>query len=85
MVTGERDIVTPKAGPCSHPQSETRDTWSPRECWAPSLACCVSLGKSPHLYEPWFFSSKNSPYHTHLKGLLWDIKEMMAFKYMMTS
>lgn len=44
--------------------------------------CCVCLGKLLHLSEALFFSSKNNPFNTRLKGLLRNLNEIMGFKYL---
>lgn len=51
------------------------------ELWASSFAYCVSLGKLLHFSESLFFSSKINPYNTYLKDLLWNLNEIMGFKY----
>ena len=80
MIAVERDLVIPETGLCGHP------VWRPAtvswEFWASSFACCVSLGKLLHLSESLFFSSKNNPYNTCLKGLLWNLNEIMGLKYL---
>lgn len=66
--------ATLKSGDQGHPAT------LPWEPWAPSLAHCVSLSKSPHLSEALLFSSRSHPCRIYSKGLLGDLNEIMGFK-----